>query len=862
MAVFTGTSGADVANAPSGVLTGFTGGTLAELQDATGDCITGAEGADTVVAGSGNDTIRGGLGTDSIDGGDGDDRIQITGSEFTGAETIAGGGGAGDILEASGTINFDNGLATLSGIETLVVSGTNPHLTFSAAQFQNFTSMTETATPGTVDVFINVSTSFSMAPLIITGWNNQHRVWLLGSAAANTITTNDVSYNRVAGYGGADTLIGGANTDLFYYYAAGDVEVGEVIDGGGGTRNDLQLAGPAGTIYDFTVATITNIQTIDFSLGGGGTATMPASLFTGFAGGIAQIFGSYGADTIITTGSQVNMGAAQFYFDPPGFIGNWDTSMDRIFINGTTGIDTLIGSDTNDSISGLEGDDRINPSGGADSVDGGDGFDIISYGVLGFAGLTINLNTGVHTGEAANDTLVGFEGVSGTSNADDLTGNNFENRLEGQNGNDTLTGLDGADTLVGGYGDDSMQGGDGFDVFEATHELDGADIMRGGLGFDIVSYAAITSGNDITVTLNGNTLVTVGIGGGNSDSIVGVEGVVGAAGEDSLTGDGLANFFRGLGASDTLIGLGGDDTIEGSADTDYIYGGAGADSIAGNEFSNSDGDASADVLIGEAGDDTMTGSAGNDYLYGGADDDSLTGNSGTDVLIGEGGNDRLLGGENDDYHYGGAGINVMFGGNGLDAFISEGASDIMDGGAGRGYFYRYAAGVSLTTGGSDIDIFVGGAFASNDTVYGFDGADYIYGGDGDDLLIGDAGNDVLLGQNGNDTLDGGSGTNTIWANDAGNDQVVVRIADAGNHSIEFFEAGGTNDTLRIIGSSMTSFSDYQNLLANLGTAINGNLLYDTGGGLLLYLNLGASQSAIQIQGVSAYAVTAGDFVFG
>jgi Ca2+-binding RTX toxin-like protein len=581
MTTFTGTAGADVANAATGVLTGFTGGVIGDLQDATGDSITGADNADTIVAGIGNDTIRGGLGTDSIDGGNGDDRIQVTGNEFSGAEYISGGGGTGDILEASGTINFDNGLATLTGIETLLVAGTNPYLTFSAAQFQNFTGMDEAAT-GTVDVIINVSTSFSLAPVVITGWNSGNRIWLLGSSAANTLTAGGTDNTRLAGHGGADTLIGGASsTDYFLYYAAGDVEAGEVIDGGTGpASNYLSLAGPVGTIYDFTVATIANINVIDFSLGGGGTAYMPASLFIGFAGGIAQIFGSYGADTIITTGSQVNMGAAQFYFDPPGFIGNWDASVDRIIINGTSGQDTLTGSGTNDSIYGLEGDDRINPFSGADYVDGGDGFDIISYGILGLAGLTINMTTGVLTGEAANDTLVGFEGVSGTSNADDLTGDSAANRLEGQNGNDTLTGLGGADTLVGGYGDDSLQGGDGFDVFEATHELDGSDIMRGGAGFDIVSYAAITSGNDINVTLNGNTLVTVGIGGGNSDSIVGIEGIVGAAGEDSLSGDSLANFFRGMGANDSLYGFGGSDTLEGSDGDDLLTGGSGLDTAS------------------------------------------------------------------------------------------------------------------------------------------------------------------------------------------------------------------------------------------------------------------------------------------
>jgi Ca2+-binding RTX toxin-like protein len=357
---------------------------------------------------------------------------------------------------------------------------------------------------------------------------------------------------------------------------------------------------------------------------------------------------------------------------------------------------------------------------------------------------------------------------------------------------------------------------------------------------------------------------TVYLGTGNDAFYSGGLGdlVFGESGNDTLFGEAGDDSLSGGAGADLLVGDIGSDSLQGGDGGDTIYGGTGGDTVYANTTAAPDGSLIADILIGEAGNDTIVGSGGDDYLYGGADNDSLTGGGGADVVIGEGGNDTLMAGAGDDYLYGGAGSNVMNGDDGLDAFISEGASDAMDGGVGRGYFYRVAAGNSQANGGSDIDIFVGGNVASNDAFFGQGGNDYGYGGDGDDLLIGGADNDVLIGQNGNDTLDGGSGTNTIWANDAGNDQVVVRIADAGNHSIEFFEAGGTNDTLRIIGSSMTSFADYQNLLANLGTAINGNLLYNTGGGLLLYLNLGASQSAIQIQGVSAYAVTSGDFVFG
>ncbi len=68
MAVFIGNAVNNIANAPGGVLVGFVGGNLAQLQDALGDTIVGLGGNDFIVAGNGNDVINGGDGNDFIDG--------------------------------------------------------------------------------------------------------------------------------------------------------------------------------------------------------------------------------------------------------------------------------------------------------------------------------------------------------------------------------------------------------------------------------------------------------------------------------------------------------------------------------------------------------------------------------------------------------------------------------------------------------------------------------------------------------------------------------------------------------------------------------------------------------------------------
>ena len=56
-------------------MAGFTGGSVAELNDGVGDFFTGVEGEDFVFAGDGNDVIEGGEGHDTLNGGAGNDEI-------------------------------------------------------------------------------------------------------------------------------------------------------------------------------------------------------------------------------------------------------------------------------------------------------------------------------------------------------------------------------------------------------------------------------------------------------------------------------------------------------------------------------------------------------------------------------------------------------------------------------------------------------------------------------------------------------------------------------------------------------------------------------------------------------------------
>ncbi len=128
-----------------------------------------------------------------------------------------------------------------------------------------------------------------------------------------------------------------------------------------------------------------------------------------------------------------------------------------------TVIETVIGGDGNDSITGgaeanqlagERGDDVLRGEGGADRLDGGAGTDTASY-FNSSGGVLANLVSGTGSaGTAQGDILISIESLSGSQGNDALVGNTYANTLQGWNGNDVLTGAGGRDTLSGGAGAD------------------------------------------------------------------------------------------------------------------------------------------------------------------------------------------------------------------------------------------------------------------------------------------------------------------------------------------------------------------------------------------------------------------------
>ena len=224
---------------------------------------------------------------------------------------------------------------------------------------------------------------------------------------------------------------------------------------------------------------------------------------------------------------------------------------------GTTGADIIYGLDGNDTITGNNGGDLIIGGAGSDNMNGGGGTDTLAY-FTSTSGVNVNLQTAVVSGgDAAGDTITGFENLTGSNSADTLTGDGSANIILGLSGNDTISGGGGADVIEGGAGSDTLDGG------TAT---------------DTLSYASSDAG--VTVNLATNTASG---GHATGDIISNFENILGSNANDVLTGNSSANTLTGGGGNDTLRGGGGADTLIGGAGHDlFIYQvGDGADTISG-----------------------------------------------------------------------------------------------------------------------------------------------------------------------------------------------------------------------------------------------------------------------------------------
>jgi serralysin len=224
-------------------------------------------------------------------------------------------------------------------------------------------------------------------------------------------------------------------------------------------------------------------------------------------------------------------------------------------VRGGEGSDTLFGMAGADVLRGGEGGDVLDGGPGDDRIDGGAGVDRVSYASAKKA-VTVSLDLGdwQDTGGGGRDLLSAVENLDGSRLGDTLTGSLAANQIRGLAGNDRIEGLAGDDVLDGGEGNDVLSGGKG------------ADRLVGGAGVDIATYAASKTGVTVSLaTPKANT------GDAKGDTFDGVEGLLGTAASDRLTGSKAgADRLDGGDGHDVLKGLGGNDILTGGLGDDIF----------------------------------------------------------------------------------------------------------------------------------------------------------------------------------------------------------------------------------------------------------------------------------------------------
>ncbi len=256
---------------------------------------------------------------------------------------------------------------------------------------------------------------------------------------------------------------------------------------------------------------------------------------------------------------------------------------DGDILEGGEGNDILSGGLNNDVLKGGNGDDTLfggafglsDAGTGTDTLDGGDGFDTVSY--AGSPGtVTINLNSVAQgSGAAAFDLFTSIEKFIGSDGNDQLVGNADSIQFDGGQGKDFIAGGSGDNWITGGAGADTLDGQGGIDMLSYLGAIAGVTVAFGAAG----------------------TETTASGGDAQGDKIKNFENVIGGDGNDTLTGNGLANVMVGLGGNDVIKAMGGNDRLIGGEDKDNLDGGEGNDRVVGG------GD--ADTLSGGGGVDLL-----------------------------------------------------------------------------------------------------------------------------------------------------------------------------------------------------------------------------------------------------------------
>ncbi|MBI0534966.1 calcium-binding protein [Roseomonas sp. KE2513] len=758
------------------------GSSLDDVLSGTTDRTSGLAYAFVLSGGGGNDTINGqnnhlnlvsysdansGMTIDltagtASGGGVGNDMLidvrRVQGSNYS--DVIVGSVG-NDYFDATTGIDQYDGRGGFNTVSYAGLTNVTAYVTSLVAGLYGGANLVAIKPGGEQDVLTSVNqvigTAGDDAMIGTNAAYSYYDVVFRGGAGNDTINGFNSIFNRVD-YGSATSAV------------TVDLQAQTAIDGQGGTDRLVLVRNVAGSNFNDT------LNGSDFD-----------DIFRVGSLGQHSVDGRGGQNTIAFTGTEavtIDLGTTVY---GSGYAGSLAKVAGADFLYNMTGAiggaggDTILGTPTDDLLSGGPGNNLINGRGGADTYRAG------SYSAQApDMGAIIDLGDGVN-GIATNawggtDTLQSIENAWGTQFADTITGavSGGYSFIRGEGGNDILRAPTAGTLIFADYLDSLAAVTVRIDLGLTLDDgwLNGQDTLiniahaRGSvfadlmLGNDLSNILMAEGGNDLVYGLGGNDLVYGGDGNDTVAAGVGDDTVVGGTGDELIFGED---------GNDTLYGEAGNDLIYGGTGNDTIAGGADADIIVGEDGN--------DLLFGEDGNDTLYGQGGLDLIYGGAGNDVITGDADNDILIGEDGNDLLFGGIGNDVLYGGAGADHLRGDEGDDVMTGDAGIDTLVGGTGN----------DLIFGGDD-----------DDTLYGEDGNDQLRGDNGNDLLIAGAGNDTLAGGAGDDVLLGDTGNDVLFG-EAGNDRFVFGPNTGADTIADFGQVPGNRDVIQFQPGTLGSF---------------------------------------------------------
>jgi Ca2+-binding RTX toxin-like protein len=598
-----------------------------------GDVIIGGRGNDhlhggngddefRVVAGDGADVFHGGEGTDRLVASLADDEIRLFG-DFGAAnsiEVIDGGGGVDRIRGTWHSSILDFSHTTLTGIasidggpgnDTIIATAGDDVLVSSLGNNTYFGGDGyDRVVAGSEDGAIGLLADFGAANSIEEIDGGTTGGWIRGSSRSSTLdfsSTALLNLSLIHAGAGRDTVVGTVGDDVI----------------AGGRGNDTLHGGDGDDEFRVSVD-----DGADVFFGGDGIDRV----ITDAVDNRIRLFGDFGvANSIerIDGGDGTNWVEGTWHSNTLDFSA---TSLVNVAgIDGGSGNDTIIGTDSSDLIVGGRGNDvlhggpgddefHVADGDGADVFHGGDGVDRL-IGSLGDDEIRLYGDFGIGNSIEEIDGGGGINRILGTWHGSTLDFSHTRlvgiAAIDGGHGHDTIIGTGGDDVIIGSEGSDTLHGGAGNDVFEVATG-DGADTFFGGEGHDrIIGESAASE-----IRLFGDF--------GPTNSIEEIDG--GSAGARILgtwhasTLDFSAVALRNIVAIDGGSGV---DTIIGTVGDDVILGGRGNDTLRGG-----DGDDRYQVSAGD-GQDLIADASGNDTLaFASANHDQLWfERSGDDLLV-------------------------------------------------------------------------------------------------------------------------------------------------------------------------------------------------------------------------------------